>query len=196
MKEKKELEQCPFHPKITTPKERPEQKLEITLENLYKDAQVRKDNRNKDIDDKTKKDDVKLKNAYNYTPFINKPINHGLFTNNNLMKDDHHVLNEKKRFEKARKDKKILELQQKKGIISIKDMKNAEELLQEDNLHQFDCTLEKKTFKDGFHNLNTPSKNVGITYNNTQNSNTKKGKIMIFKKINYCCLFIYIVLFV
>ena len=52
--------------------------------------------------------------------------------------------------ERARIEKKICEVQKKKGINNLKNLKNIEELLKEDNLPGFKFILEAKRDKDTF----------------------------------------------
>lgn len=52
--------------------------------------------------------------------------------------------------ERARLEKKIMEIQLKKGITNLKNFKNLEKYLREDSLPIFNHSIEKTKFKDTF----------------------------------------------
>lgn len=90
-----------------------------------------------------------------------------------MIKEDKHIQNEIKRFEAVRQEKKVNDLVQKTGVISIKNKKISGDLLKENDYKDFNCNIEKKTFKDGFFNLFTPTSTTPQLL--TQGS-YKKGK--------------------
>ena len=61
---------------------------------------------------------------------------------------------EVKRIEKARLEKKIIESQKKKGIYNLKGLKNYDSLLDEEELPNFNHSLEKRFFKDTIESMN------------------------------------------
>ena len=94
--------------------------------------------------------------------------------NNTLIREDKLIQKEIKRFEAVRQEKKVNDLVQKTGVISIKNKKVSEDLLKENDYKDFNCTIEKKTFKDGFFNLFTPTTS---TPQLLTHGSYKKGKL-------------------
>ncbi len=172
LKEKAEIDKCPFHPNVNITKELSYQKLEETLDKLYQDSKNRDEIRKKNVDTKKAQEEAKI--AENkYQPKIIENFEAEKLLNNTLIKEDKHIQNEIKRFEAVRQEKKVNDLVQKTGVISIKNKKVNEDLLKENDYKDFNCNIEKKTFKDGFFNLFTPTSTTPQLL--TQGS-YKKGK--------------------
>jgi hypothetical protein len=58
------------------------------------------------------------------------------------------VKKEAERLERARIEKKIAEIQKKKGISNLKQLKNLDALLKEESVPNWNFNIEKKTYKD------------------------------------------------
>lgn len=155
LKEKEEIDKCPFHPNVNITKELSYQKLEETLDKLYQDSKNRDEIRKKNTETKKAQEESKMAEI-KFQPKINEHFDSEKLLGNTLIKEDKHVQNELKRFEAVRQEKKVNELVQKTGVINIKNKKVSEDLLKEDTPKNFNCNIEKKTFKDGFYNLFTP----------------------------------------
>lgn len=166
LKEKEELEKCPFHPNVKITKELSYQKLEETLDKLYQDSKNRDQIRKQNLELKQKQEKSNL-SAINFKPEINDPLDNKIFTDNTLIQEDKHILNEKRRFETARSQKQFSNLYQ------IRSSSEDAFYDSEDKKRPFNFSIEKKTFKDGFHNLFTPKASSG-------NVEFKKGKRYAF----------------
>ena len=77
---------------------------------------------------------------------------------------------EVKRFEKARIERKIIEIQKKKGINNLKTVKNLEELLVDEDYPSMTFEIEKRTFKDNIDSMNRSERR--------NNSSGKKSDFM------------------
>jgi hypothetical protein len=76
---------------------------------------------------------------------------------------DKFVEKEVKRFEKARIERKIVEIQKKKGINNLKTVKNLEELLVDEDYPSMTFEIEKRTYKD---NIDVMNRSERITQSN------------------------------
>jgi len=83
---------------------------------------------------------------------------------------DKFVEKEVKRFEKARIERKIIEIQKKKGINNLKTVKNLEELLVDEDYPSMTFEIEKRTFKDNIDSMNRSERR--------NNSSEKKSDFM------------------
>ncbi len=70
------------------------------------------------------------------------------------MVDKELVEREVKRIEKARLERKIVEVQKKKGIYNLKGLKNIDALLDDEELPTWNHALERKFHKDTLENFN------------------------------------------
>jgi hypothetical protein len=142
------------------------------LNKLYQDSKNRDEIRKKNVETKKAQEEAKI-SENKFQPKIIENFEAEKLLSNRLIKEDKHVQNEIKRFEAVRQEKKVNELVEKTGVISIKNKKVNEELLKEDEHKNFNCTIEKKTFKDGFFNLipSPPSTNQLLTQGSYKKGN-------------------------
>jgi hypothetical protein len=96
-----------------------------------------------------------------------------IFQENPLVHDKN-VKKEVERFERARLERKIVELKKKKGIMNLKQLKNLELLLKGDENKPWGFEVEKKTFKDTFNNYKTQSNSNRIRSRSLMNSRESK----------------------
>jgi hypothetical protein len=82
---------------------------------------------------------------------------------------DENVKKEVERFERARLERKIADIQKKKGISNLKQLKNLDVLLKDEELPSWNFNIEKKTYKDTINNLTNGS------FDNTNNKDTRKS---------------------
>lgn len=123
---------------------------------------------------KAKNSQTELKDDFencSFKPSVNK-FNEKIFLENPLVHDKN-VKKEVERFERARLEKKILELKKKKGVNNLKQLKNLELLLKGEDFKPWGFEVEKKTFKDTFTN-----------YNSENNFNSKSNRIRSRSLIN------------
>jgi len=88
-----------------------------------------------------KKEEV-LSEECRFNPKVNK-FNAHVFEVNPLLHDEL-VKKEVERFERARVEKKLQEIQKKKGINNLKQYKNLDVLLKEEELTSWNFGLERK----------------------------------------------------
>jgi hypothetical protein len=111
-----------------------------------------------------------------FRPELNKPLNINLFKGNNLIHEDKHVLHDIEGLEKSRYNKKLKEIYLKNGISMSRDVPNIDELMarSEEPKDTFNCTIERKTFKDGFDLYNKSSGFEGYPIDNNYKANKSK----------------------
>lgn len=145
LKEKAQLEKCPFYPNVNITNELSTQKLEETLDKLYQDSKNRDSIKLNNLETKKKAEEQSLAKI-KFVPETNNQLDKKIFVSNPL-KDD--IENVQKRLEKARVEKKINELRISKGSNHI-TKKDLEALKTDENLPNFNCTIERQLHKDTF----------------------------------------------
>jgi hypothetical protein len=89
---------------------------------------------------------------------------------------DKNIEKEVKRIEKARIEKKITDIQKKKGTINLKQFKNLDALLIEEDLPHWDFSLEKRTYKDTIETLHSFDRRTKSNVTRTDFNKTMKFK--------------------
>jgi len=137
-----------------------------------------------------KKEEVINKIDCTFVPKVNR-FNSHVFDVNPLLHDEM-VQKEVERFERARIEKKIAEIQKNKGIMSLKQFKNLDVLLKDEELVSMKFGLEKKTYKDSIdihskqekkspsHNVNMSRDNFNKTvkFNKTNGTNSNQEPLL------------------
>ena len=104
----------------------------------------------------------------------------------NPLLHDKMVQKEVERFERARIEKKIAEIQKKKGITNLKQFKNLDALLkEEEELPQWNFGLEKKTYKDTLDMHSKTDFNKKGNHNISRRGN-KTNYLFLFRIWKYC----------
>ena len=171
-KEKEELRYCTFQPNLG--KRNHDVVDTDAIKKLYQHG-VEKVRKSKNSQ-KESKDDFDL---CSFKPQINQ-FNEKIFQENPLVHDKN-VKKEVERFEQARLERKIVELQKKKGINNLKQLKNLEDLLKGEENKAWGFDVEKKTFKDTFNNFNKDRSSLNNNNNNLTRSllNSRESKYFI-----------------
>jgi len=120
--------------------------IDETINKLYKDS-ANKASKLKTYEEK-KENELKALENNSYHPKVNR-FNSHVFEVNPLIHDEV-VKKEVQRLEQARIEKKLDELQKKKGITNIKLFKNIDSIIKEEDLTAMQFSIEKKTYKDTF----------------------------------------------
>jgi len=158
--EKEEMKQCTFHPNIIDKDKDKTQtsptgtNIKETINKLYIDGFTKQRARNAEL----KRIDG-LSDECTFLPKVNK-VNSSLFDVNPLIHDEL-IKKEVERFERARVEKKIQELQKKKGINNLKMFKNLDVLLKEEDLPNWNFSIERKCHKES---IDTQYKKQNITH--------------------------------
>lgn len=146
---------------------KPNNTLSQTLNNLYEDSKQRNLVLTEKLNNKKKNEEESLSRMLSYKIELSS-IDRSMFENNPL-KDDKSVISEMQRFERARLDKKIAQLQKEKGITLLKNYDNIEEILNYDsNIYpSWSFSINKKSNKDTFENYNNSRfKTINNNYSN------------------------------
>jgi len=131
------MKQCTFHPNIEKKTELDKINIKETVNKLYIDGVTKQKARKNE----ERKEEVTPEDC-TFNPKVNR-FNSHVFEVNPLLHDEL-VKKEVERFERARIERKINEIQKKKGINNLKQYKNVDVLLKEEELGSWNFAMEKK----------------------------------------------------
>jgi len=160
--EEDEMKHCTFHPNIDK-KKNTEINIKETVQKLYIDGVTKQ----KTKLNEEKKEEI-LSEECCFNPKVNK-FNAHVFEVNPLLHDEL-VKKEVDRFERARVEKKIQELQKKKGINNIKQY-NIDELIKEEELPCWNFAMERKNHRE---TIETTNRNEKKAQSNSTRQEFKK----------------------
>jgi hypothetical protein len=146
-KEKKELAECTFQPNFQKLNDRFAIENNSTFNKLYEDNLARKLRINGLKEQQEQQEKDKIKSSCTFKPTINKK-EICLFNKGSEVLDNSLVKAIVKRYEKARIQKKVNEIQKNKGYTSLSNINNLEDLLQEKPISTWSCATEVKTYKN------------------------------------------------
>jgi len=158
-----EMKHCTFHPN-SDKKKSTEINIKETVQKLYIDGVTKQ---------KAKMNEEKKEEALSeeccFNPKVNK-FNSHVFDVNPLLHDEL-IKKEVERFERARVERKLQEIQKKKGINNLKQYKNLDLLLKEEDLPLWHFGIERKNHRESIELSNRKEKNYSV---NTQTRSSFK----------------------
>lgn len=153
-KEIDEIKECTFHPNRDNQKKNKSKKKfnpEELIEKLYRDGIKKIREKNSEIKKHEELEKTKEIKDLTIKPEIVE-LNREIFTPKNIKSYEISKKNVE-RFERARIEKKISEIQKQTGITNLNQINNIDNLLKENNAPSWNFGLEKKTYKDTFGDL-------------------------------------------
>jgi hypothetical protein len=105
----------------------------------------------------------------------------------NPLAHDKYIEKEYNRFEKARVEKKLTEIQKKKGVTNLKILKNLDALLLDDALPNMNFQIEKRFNKETIENQNKSEKRKKSAMNTSdffKTTNTKAREPLLNIEVN------------
>jgi len=134
------LKQCTFQPNSNISKS-PKINTSDVSKRLFNDSAARITKKKKDEDVKKEADNKPLE--YSFQPEVHS-FNTDLFSEQQQIHGENAIKKKYDRYERARIERKLCELQKKKGIINLKNTQNIENLIKEEDLPGMKFSIEKK----------------------------------------------------
>jgi len=157
-KEQEEMDQCTFQPNNDKERDTTDSNIKETINKLYIDGKTKQRARNNE-----EKKEERIGMECTFSPKVNR-FNSSLFETNPLVHDEL-IRKEVERFERARIERKVNELQKKKGISNIKMFKDLDSLLkEEDGSSSWNFSLEKKYNKESIDSIARKENNNSNTF--------------------------------
>jgi len=140
------MKQCTFQPNAHKGSKSPKVNSVEVSKKLHVDANQRK-LKKKNVEEEQKEKE-KVPVQFTFTPIVG-PVKHEVFETNPI-KDDKDIKKRIERYERARIEKKLCELQKQKGVNNFKNVANIEEMIKKEEHTPWHFGIEAKTYKDTF----------------------------------------------
>jgi len=139
--------QCTFQPNALQATKSPKTNPVEVSKKLYTDAKQRKAKKEKTEDEKKEKEKIPV--DFSFKPTVH-PVKDEVFQANPIQNDED-VKKKVERYERARIERKLCELQKNKGVNNFKNVSNIEEMIKKGEEHTpWKFGIDIKTYKDTF----------------------------------------------
>jgi hypothetical protein len=140
------IKKCTFQPNAHIISKSPKTNPIEVAKKLFVDADQRKNKKHNQEEEKKKKDEIPV--DFPFQPVVNH-VKTDVFQTNPIQNDED-VKKKVERYERARIEKKLCELQKKKGVNNFKNVSNIEEMIKKEEHTPMKFGIESKTYKDTF----------------------------------------------